>query len=745
METFYLGVVIFLFLLAIFDLMVGVSNDAVNFLGAAVGARAASFRWILGVAALGVLCGALMSNGMMDVARHGIFRPEHFYFQEIIVICMAVMATDVILLDTFNTLGLPTSTTVSLVFELLGASVALAMLKLLGDESGLTLAELINTEKALTVIFAIFLSVAVAFLFGTVVQYLTRLLFTFNYQKHLRWSAGLFGGTAVTAIIYFLLIKGVKGASFMTPEVQDWIMGHTGEIVACSWIASIVLMQVVHWCKVNIFKVIVMLGTFALALAFAGNDLVNFVGVPLTGYASYTDYIAHGNGSESFLMNSLNAPASTPFVFLAAAGVVMLVSLVTSKKAHNVIKTSVDLARQGDGDEMFGSSALARRIVRTSSSISQWVDRVTPAPVKRWIDARFNKEEMIIADGAAYDMVRAAINLLLASLLVALGTSLKLPLSTTYVAFMVAMGTSLADRAWSRESAVFRITGVISVIGGWFITAGVAFVASFLVALVLYYGGPVAMVASVVLVVFLLVRSQIQFRRKAQEQKESDDTFRRMMTSQDKAEVWMLLRDQVAGSLAEALQSSEATYRQLTDGFFKQEMRPLRAADKTLSGEKAHLKRMRRRQVLGMRRIDPLLALEKNTWFHTARGAAEQIHYCLIRIYEPCNEHVENNFSPLEKERLRDFLPLRRGIFTLMSGIRRMILTDDFVEMERLMESAQELREAIALERRTQIHRVQEEHSNLQVGLVYLNLLQESEELVALLRHLLRAANKFRL
>lgn len=742
METIYLGIVLFLFLLAIFDLMVGVSNDAVNFMGAAIGARAASFKWIMAVATVGILCGAVMSNGMMDVARHGIFRPEQFFFQDILCICLAVMAIDVILLDTFNTLGLPTSTTVSIVFELLGGTFALAMVKLAGDDTGLGFADMLNTEKALSVIMAIFLSVGVAFIFGGVVQYLARLVFTFNYKSHTKWTAGLFGGTAVTAIIYFILIKGLKDSSFMTPGMQEWITAYTWQVVVGAWVAFTVLMQVFHWIKINIFKVIVLLGTFALALAFAGNDLVNFVGVPLTGYSAYTDYVANGNGSESFLMNSLNEPAQTPFIFLALSGIIMIFALTTSKKARGVIKTSVDLARQDAGDEMFGSSGLARSIVRASSSVALSIDNVTPTGVKRWLGKRFDKDEVILEDGAAFDMVRAAVNLLLASLLIALGTSLKLPLSTTYVAFMVAMGSSLADRAWSRESAVFRITGVISVIGGWFITAGAAFVTTFFLTMIIYYGGVIAMVVIVALTFLLLIRSNIRYRRKMKA--ERDDVFQGMMTSRDKAEVWTLLRGHMAESLIISVSFAESTYHQITDGLLKEDRRSLRKAERGLLDEKELLKRTRRRQMVAMRRIDRNLALEKNTWFHTASNASEQLYYCLKRMCDPCKEHIDNNFNPMPKSYLREFLPMRTRIFNLMVEIRRVIEQNDYSDIENVLIEAEGLRENISTERKSQMYRVHEESNSLQVSLVYLNLLQESQELVDTLRNLLKASNKFR-
>ena len=478
METLYLGIVIFLFMLAVFDLLVGVSNDAVNFMNSAVGAKVAKFRTIVIIAALGVFVGAVSSNGMMDIARHGIFHPVNFSFYDLMCIFLAVMVTDVVLLDIFNTLGLPTSTTVSMVFELLGGTFVLAILKIIGDETGmLSLGDMMNTEKALSVIMAIFLSVAIAFVAGTVVQYISRIIFTFNYKKHLSWTIGIFGGIAVTALGYFIVIQGLASASFMTKESMQWVLDNTPMLVGACLVVSTVLMQILHWCRVNVFKIIVLLGTFSLALAFAGNDLVNFIGVPLAGFSSYTDYVANGAGVDphNFMMDSLMASAKTPVVFLIAAGLVMVYALATSKKAQNVIKTSVDLARQEEGDEMFGSSGLARLIVRRATNFNDFMVRNIPAGMRNWINSRFNKDDVILENGAAFDMVRASVNLVLSGLLIIIGTTMKLPLSTTYVTFIVAMGTSLADRAWSRESAVYRITGVLSVIGGWFITAFTAF------------------------------------------------------------------------------------------------------------------------------------------------------------------------------------------------------------------------------------------------------------------------------
>ena len=457
MSIVLIGVVIFLFLLASFDLMVGVSNDAVNFLNSAVGTKAAKFKHVIIVAAIGVFIGAVMSNGMMDVVRHGIFRPENFNVYDLMCIFMAVMVVDIILLDVFNSLGLPTSTTVSMVFELLGAAFAVALVKISSGESVADMGDLLNTEKALSVIIGIFLSVAVAFFFGTLVQFITRIVFTFNYKSNLKWKIGIFGGIATTAIIYFMLLKGTKDLAFMTPDIKAWIAANTGLIILSCLVFFTVLMQILHKLGVNVFKVTVLIGTFALAMAFAGNDLVNFIGVPLTGLASYQEFSASGLADpQAVYMGTLNNPANTSVWFLLGAGTIMVFSLAFSKKAQAVVNTNVNLSRQSDGDEIFGSSRMARRLVRWALSIIYFVRDHTPVKVREWVNRRMDSSEIILEDGAAYDLVRGSVNLVISGLLIAVGTSLKLPLSTTYVTFMVAMGASLADRAWTRDGCDFR-------------------------------------------------------------------------------------------------------------------------------------------------------------------------------------------------------------------------------------------------------------------------------------------------
>ena len=745
MEIVYFSFIVFLFMLAVFDLVVGVSNDAVNFLNSAIGAKVARFRTILIIASIGVFVGATMSNGMMDIARHGIFQPQMFSFNDLLCIFLAVMVTDVVLLDVFNTLGMPTSTTVSMVFELLGGTFILSLLKIATDETGLLgFADLLNTDKALSVILGIFLSVAVAFIFGTVVQWLSRLIFTFNYTSKLKWKIGLFGGIATTCILYFALLKGLKDSSFMTPEYNAWIKENTMYLVGGCFVVSTVLMQVFHWCKINVFKIVIFMGTFALALAFAGNDLVNVVGVPLAAYSAYQDFAANGAGqADTFMMSSLNENAKTPFIFLFLSGVVMVYALATSKKAQNVVKTSVDLSRQDEGEEMFGSSRVARSIVRGANNVNEFFSKYTPKPLVRWIDARFNKDEAILAQGAAFDLVRASINLVLSGLLIALGTSLKLPLSTTYVTFIVAMGSSLADRAWSRESAVFRITGVLNVIGGWFLTAGIAFSACALVTIAMYYGGAVVMALFVFVAVFILIKSNFSTKRKDETDYE-EQLFKGIMNAKDKAECWGLLKKHVCATQQEMLDFVWKTYEDVVNGFVDEDLKTLRRAVKRIDAEKSRRKKLRQRELVGMRRIDKRISLEKNTWFHLASNSGEQMLYCLKRMSDPCKEHVDNNFNPLSRECIEEILPVKKKIVDYLMRSERIVEDRDYEHIDALLAEEEAYKQQLSEMRRAQEDRIQMDLSQgLKVSLVYLNLLQETQELLSDLRHYLRAFKRF--
>ncbi len=515
MEAFYLAIIVVLFILAISDLVVGVANDAVNFLNSAVGAKTASFRVILIVAALGIIFGCAFSSGMMEVARKGIFHPEYFYFSEIMLLFLAVMVTDVILLDAFNTFGMPTSTTVSIVFELLGAAVAISLIKIYTDPAALSLGAYINSEKALAIISGILVSVVIAFAAGAIFQYLTRLLFSFDYAKRLKYFGSLWGGLAIASITYFILVKGAKGAAFISDDMQAWIDSNAISIIAASFIGWAVILQLLTMVtRLNIMKLIVLVGTFALAMAFASNDLVNFIGVPLAGYNAYEIFKSSGGADpDSLLMTGLAGKVPTPTILLLLAGVVMSITLWTSKKARSVIKTSVDLGRQYEGTERFDSYAISRSLVRGFSKMAIYVNDHLPAGFRRKVEKQFDERPFIAqqahlgAEAPAFDMVRASVTLVVASSVIAIGTSLKLPLSTTYVTFMVFMGTSLADGAWGRESAVYRVSGVLSVIGGWFFTAFSAFTMAFIIAGIFAFGGTIAIVLVLILAGILMYRT----------------------------------------------------------------------------------------------------------------------------------------------------------------------------------------------------------------------------------------------
>ena len=757
MNTLFLGIVIFLIVLAVFDLVVGVSNDAVNFMNSAIGARVARYRTVVTIAAVGVFAGAALSNGMMDVARHGIMTPQYFSFYDVMCVFLAVMVTDVILLDVFNTLGMPTSTTVSMVFELLGGAFAIALLQILhgvtaADGTLLSLGDLLNTEKAISVILGIFLSVAIAFVLGMLVQWVARIVFTFTYRVNGRTTdqsgkmgslvasslkIGIFGGLSVTTIVWFLLIKGLKGSTLMTPEVKEMISQNTWLIIGGGMAVFSVLMTLLSAMKLPVLKFVVLFGTFALAMAFAGNDLVNFVGVPLTGLEAYQDYMANGNGeSQNFMMHSLMHSAHTPALYLIAAGVVMVLALVFSKKAQNVVKTSVDLSRQDEGDEMFGSSGVARTLVRTSRSMANGLTALVPSGVARWIDSRFNADTVVLKRGAAFDEIRATVNLVLAGALVALGTSFKLPLSTTYVTFMVAMGASLADRAWSRESAVFRITGVLSVIGGWFITAGVAFMLCFLVCIALFFGSFVAMAVAIALAIFLLTRSHLRYGN-SKKTSEADELFDRIVRSSDKAECWTLLRQHVALTITNQLQLVAETYKSMTDAFFYEDYRTLKRTTAITESQRKDIKRQRRKQIIAQRRIDPVLSIEKGTWYFLTINSLAQMVYCLKRMGEPCLEHVGNNFSPVPSKYIQEFIQMRNEILQL---INRAYHAES---MALIRGDADKVQLQFSDYRRTIIHDIQAKQLNIESMTVFLNLIQESQQLLSALRHTVRGANKF--
>ncbi len=745
MSTIYLIIVLFLLCLAVFDLFVGVSNDAVNFMQSAIGAKAAKFRTVLIIASFGVVIGAVMSSGMMDVARHGIMTPIHYSFEEVMTIFLAVMVTDVLILDVFNSLGMPTSTTVSLVFELLGGTFALATVKMLSG-IGLDYSDLLNTSQALKVIVAIFVSVGIAFFFGVIVMWISRIVFTFNYKQHSRYAIGIFGGIAFTTLAYFIFLKGFGNSPYIPDSARDYISANTDMLLVYTFIISTVVMEVMHLLGVKIFRFVVLMGTFALAMAFAGNDLVNFIGVPLAGLDSFQDFMANGNGASpsEFMMGSLMESAKTPPLYLLAAGVVMIIAMATSKKAHKVIKTSVDLSRQDEGDEMFGSSSAARGIVRVSQNSNSWIESILPQSLLNWIDSRFNRKEAIIDEGAAFDMVRASVNLVLSAMLITIGTNYKLPLSTTYVTFMVAMGSSLADRAWSRESAVFRVTGVISVIGGWFITAGVAFITCAIVAVIMFYGGIIVQALFMIAVAASLVNSNRNFAKKVAE-KSKPSAYSLMMRTHDPELVWDMLRKKVGKTQGYVNQFALQQFNRITDAFAHQDVRALRKCLTDLKNEQTELRKHRHQELLGLKRSPADIAIERNTWFHLGANSNQQFIYCLRRMLDPIKEHVDNNFNPLPQEYIEEFAPIRNKINELMKRAYDDIENINYERYRDVMDEADDCKEELSILRKKLFDRVQEAESTqiLQVTLVYLNMLQESQEFLSIMRHQLRATKKF--
>ena len=531
----------------------------------------------------------------------------------------------------------------------------------------------------------------------------------------------------------------------MTPEVKMWINENTGYILIGCLVFFTLFMQLLHALRVNVLKVVVLLGTFALAMAFAGNDLVNFIGVPLSGLAAYQDYAANGGGdARGFMMDSLNGPSDTPLYFLIGAGLIMVVSLATSKKARNVSKTEIGLSSQQVGDEMFGSSGIARRLVRWSLNIIALVRRMTPPKVRNWFNRRFNTDETIMDQGAAFDLIRGSINLVLAGALIALGTSMKLPLSTTFVTFMVAMGTSLADRAWSRESAVFRITGVISVIGGWFLTAGVAFIGAGIIVAAMHFGGHWVMFALGIVTIILIIRSNRRFRKRQKEEK-GDAMFQSILSTDDKTEAWNMLLIYIIELQEKFLTYANETYRGITEAFISENVRTLNKAESSLYRQKGILKNARRKETLCLRHVSRETAIEKSTWFHLSNNCCMGILYNLRRINEICKEHVENNFLPLPQKYVEEYELIRTRVSTLFNDTLDMMDTNSEETIPMLRRHCDEIKDTIS----DTYHRLHDQlregdTASMTVVYVYLNMLQETQEMVSSIRKYLRANAKLR-
>ncbi len=743
MDTLYIVLVGVLFLLAISDLIVGVSNDAVNFLNSAVGARAATFRIIMVVAALGVLVGATFSSGMMEVARKGIFNPQYFYFSEIIIIFLAVMITDVILLDVFNTYGMPTSTTVSIVFELLGAALAISTVKIYTDPEALNLFQYINSAKALAIISGILISVVVAFTFGGIIQYLSRLLFSFDYEKRLKYFGALWGGMAITAITYFMLIKGASGASFMTEATQNYIANHSGMILLASFLGWSILLQVITMVtRFNILRFIVLVGTFALAMAFAGNDLVNFIGVPLAGYNAYELYIQSGQSSTEMLMGGLAGKVPTPTFLLLLAGVIMVITLWTSKKAQSVVKTSLDLGRQDAGYERFPSSFLSRSIVRNFSAFAHRLNALVPENWKSFVERQFDqhpfavKQESLGDEAPAFDMVRASVTLIVASILIAIGTALKLPLSTTYVTFMVFMGTSLADGAWGRESAVYRVTGVLSVIGGWFFTAISASSIAFVVAIAFYFGGNVAIGIMLVVAAILIYRTHKLHSKRMKEQLEFERKVDDGALTKSKAlelstknltillgEFETILGATLKGLAAEDLNSLNATVRDFEKVFRQVETLKFQAG----------------RDMARITDED----LEAGLSYVLVIDYLQEMAQSIRTIVEKSQKHIGNNHKPLlpvQMDELNEVLTRLKAQFQALQEVYR---TLDEEKREKASEFLSPVLKAIRTGRKNQIKRIKAHEIGTRNSVLYLSHLGEFRNLAIFVSRMIAVLEDF--
>lgn len=735
--SIFLIIVIVLFLLAITDLVVGVSNDAVNFLNSAIGSKATTFRNLMILTTLGILLGSVLSGGMMEVARKGIFHPEHFFFDEIMFMFLAVMITDILLLDTFNSLGMPTSTTVSIVFELLGAAVAMSIIKISNDPNALSLGEYINTEKAMAIILGILLSVVIAFSVGAIVQWISRLMFSFNYEKRLKYFGGIFGGLALTAITYFIIIKGVKNASFMTDLVKEWIYNHTFLILACSFFVWGLLLQLAYYIfKFNILKFVVLVGTMALAMAFASNDLVNFIGVPLAGLDAFKHFI-HAGGDPSLLSTDFLAkPVETESYLLVIAGIIMAVTLWFSKKARKVVKTSVDLARQDEGEERFNSSKLARSFVLAGVTFSSLTEKITPSFLRKSINKQFEPnyeiENLPLNKKPAFDMVRASVNLVVASVLIALGTSLKLPLSTTYVTFMVAMGTSLADRAWGRESAVYRINGVLSVIGGWFLTAFAAFTVAFIILFIIKFGGMVAIIVLVIIAAFAIYKTYSRSKRIEKENGKKENIIMAERTFIDEC------RDNVTINMADIQQQ----YSNVLEAIAEYDRKKLKKSLKKVRKINENTKSLKDDLFKIIRKLDEEDVTHGMYYVQVLdylREAAHSLNY----IAEPCYNHVANNHKPFSLAQIDAIDQLSKIYQPIHQASRDMIMKTQFLAIDHVREQQDYLFKQIVKLNKEQLKRIKKKNDSTKASVLFINLLQETKAMSISIVNVLKSYRDF--
>lgn len=728
MGDIYIFMLFALFVLAIVDLVVGVSNDAVNFLNASIGSKAISLRKIMIVASVGVAVGAIFSSGMMEVARKGIFNPEQFYFEEVMIIFMAVMLTDVLLLDLFNSLGLPTSTTVSIVFELLGASVCLALFKVHNQHESLSdIFKYINNEQALKMIVAILVSVAVAFTIGSLVQFLSRLLFTFQYERRMKYIGAIFGAVSFTALSYFIVFKGLKGVAFIHDDTIQWIDENLKVLAIGCLIGFTIISQVLLMLKINILRIIIVMGTFGLAMAFAGNDLVNFIGVPIAALQSYELWLNSGMDAGSYTMEALSGKVQTPTFILLLAGVVMVLTLWFSKKARTVIETGVNLSRQGEGEEKFQANQLSRLIVRSAVIFSNIVNKILPDKVLKTIDKRFQKPDEKRwnhkDDQPAFDMVRASVNLVVASALISLGTSLKLPLSTTYVTFMVAMGSSLSDRAWGLESAVFRVAGVFNVVGGWFMTAGVAFVASFIIASVLYFGGVIAVILLVIVVALLLLRSFYAYRNKEKEKK-----VRRFFEPADLVTINEIIKE-CSQFISSMIGKIDEQYEDVVRNLGNQDLQKLGKNKKAIKKMEKEVDVLKGNAYYFIKSLDES-SVQSSKFYIMILDLLQDMLQSIAFIANNGFTHVNNNHPNLKYNQLKDLMEISNSFNMLFGQTKQIFEREAFEHLEKILMEEKVLKVDVSRKIERQIERIRTTETSAKNTTLYFSLLLETKDLI---------------
>jgi len=742
MEQIYVIMLIVLGVLAVIDLIVGVSNDAVNFLNSSIGSKAVSFKTTMIVASFGVLIGALFSSGMMEIARSGIFIPSMFSFNDVMIIFLAVMITDILLLDVFNSIGLPTSTTVSIIFELLGAAVCLALYKIyMSDDSFDTLGNYINTKKASTIVYSILLSVILSFSLGSFVQYISRLIFTFHYEKKLKYFGAIFGGVAISAITFFILIKGLKGVSFISKEQFAWIDANQFLILGANFIVFTLLSQLlISYFKINILKVIIIIGTFALALAFAGNDLVNFIGVPIAAFNSYEIFNGSGVSGDDFMMGALaNDDIVAPFYFLLLAGVVMVVTLWTSKKAKSVIETGVNLSRQGEGDEKFTPNTTSRFIVRSGVYMGEGINYFLPKKLQIKIDSRFENIEKSTKrsdNEPAFDMVRASVNLMVASILIAIGTSMKLPLSTTYVTFMVAMGTSFADRAWDRESAVYRIAGVFKVIGGWFFTAIVAFVMAFVMAYILKVGEIFAFVGLLLFLGIMLYRNSRKHKQKVKDEAEI-----RSLRKEDIGTVTDMITESSA-QISKVFRKTSALYSNLIDNLSLQDLAKLKENKKDQKKLEKEIDELKSNVFYFIKNLDDN-SVEASKFYILILGYLQDMVQSIDFITANSYSHVANNHKQLKFNQIRDLKTIDKQLQHLLQLLEDSFKSEDFYRIDLILNDKEILLETVSELISKQIKRIRTTETSPKNSKLYFALLLETNDLVKSIMNLLELFKEF--